>query len=151
MNPVTLHAFSDELQKIAGLGDLWQRFLGIFRSKPERVERRVNYQFDPKAGPDKWDKLVRNANDPKFVAALSRHPKADPKLVLHAKSMGDLSRGRPVAKIKSSTSPGKTYEVRELVGGALGCQCNDWRYKGSVTSGYECRHIRAHKQGKMQA
>ena len=150
MDRVALSAFSDEIEKIAGLGDMWQRFLDVFRSGDDKAQRRVDYHFSPKASSDRWGKLVRNARDPKFVSALKSHDQADEKLVQHAQSMHDLSRGKPVAKIDSSTLPGRKYEVRKIPGG-LGCQCNDWRFKGSVTPGYECKHIRAYKAGKVRA
>ena len=149
MDQVVLTAFSDELEKIAGLGDLWQRFLDIFRSGDAKTQRRVDYHFSPKASSDKWDKLVRNARDPKFVSALKKHEQADDKLVMHAQSMHDLARGKPVAKIESATLPGRKYEVRKTPSG-LACQCGDWRFKGSVTPGYECKHIRAYKAGRMR-
>lgn len=150
MEPAALHAFSDELEKISGLRDLLSSIADVFRSKDTRVEKRVEYQFSPKAGRDKWEKLIRNARDQKFVDRLAAHQSADDKLVLHAQSMHDLSRGKPVAKIQSGTAPGKTYEIRKMPSG-LGCQCNDWRYKGSVNPGYECKHIRAFKAGKVAA
>jgi hypothetical protein len=139
------------MEKISGLRDMWQGFLDIFRSKDERVQRRVDYHFSPKASSDKWRKLVNNSHDPKFVSGLAKHPDADSKLILHAQSMGDLSRGKPVGKIKSSTTPGRTYEIRKLSEGRLGCQCGDWRYKGSVNPGYECKHIKAHRAGQERA
>jgi len=151
VDQVSLEAFSDELEKIAGLGDLWQGFLDLFRSKDEKIQRRVDYHFSPNSSSDKWRKLVNNAADPKFVKALATHPDADDKLILHAKSMGDLTNAPPVGKVKSSTLPGKSYEIRKLPGGRLGCQCGDWRYKGSINLGYECKHIRAYKAGKDKA
>lgn len=149
MDSVSLSAFEDELEKIAGW-DLWQRFLDVFRTKDDRAQRRVDYHFSPKASSDKWNKLIRNASDPAFVAAIAQHKKSDSKLVQHTKSMHDLAKGKPAGKIQSSTLPGKTYEVRKIPSG-FGCQCNDWRYKGSVSPGYECKHIRAHKAGKLRA
>lgn len=150
MNRTSLSAFEDELEKISGVRDLWQRFLDLFRSQGARVQRRLDYHFSPSAGTDKWDKLVRNSGDVDFVKALAKHELADDKLVLHSQSMHDLSKGKPVGKIQSSTRPGKSYEIRSIPSG-LGCQCNDWRYKGSVNPGYECKHIRAHRAGKVRA
>ena len=150
MDEVSLTAFQDELEKIAGLGDLWQSFLDVFRSQDKKVQRKVDYQFSPKAGPDKWGKLVKNVRDKKFVDALAKHPDSDEKLVQHAQSMHDLSRGRTVGKIRSSRLPGRSYEIRKI-GGGLGCTCPDWRFKGSINPGYECKHVRAHKQGKVKA
>lgn len=149
MDRVALEAFSDELEKIAGLRDLWQRFLDLFRSEDTKVQRRVDYHFSPKAGVDRWDKLVRNAQDQKFVNALRSNDQADDKLVMHAQSMHDLAVGQPVGKIESSTLPGRKYEIRKTPRG-LACQCNDWRFKGSVNPGYECKHIRAFREGKVR-
>lgn len=151
MDDASFSAFSDELVKIAGLRDIWQRFIDLFRTEDEKTQRRVNYHFSPKAGKDKWDKLVRNANDPKFVSSLSKHPDADPTLIQHAKSMGELSRSPPVGKIQSSRIPGQSYEIRQLPGGGLGCTGPDWRFKGSITPGYECKHIKAYRAGKLRA
>lgn len=150
MDRVSLSAFEDELEKISGWRDLWQGFLDIFRTDDARVQRRVDYHFSPNAGADKWNKLVRNSNDAGFVKALARHKGSDDKLVMHSQSMHDLSKGKPIGKIQSGTLPGKSYEIRSIPGG-LGCQCNDWRYKGSVNPGYECKHIRAHRAGKVRA
>ena len=151
MDSVTLIAFQDELTKIAGIRDFWQNFLDIFRTKDEKVQRKVNYQFSPKAGPDKWDKLVHNVRDQKFVDALAEHPDADETLVQHAQGMHDLSRGKPVGKILSSRLPGRSYEIKKMGNGRLGCTCPDWRFKGSINPGYECKHIQAYKQGKVKA
>ena len=150
MNEVTLSAFNDELEKISGLKDWWQGFLDVFRSQDAKVKRRVDYHFSPQAGPDKWDKFVRNSEDPKFVNQLAKHEESDPQLVQHAKSMYHLSKGAPEGVIQSMSLPGRTYEIRKIPRG-LGCTCPDWRYKGSVNPGYECKHIKAHKAGKVEA
>jgi hypothetical protein len=152
VDDVTLAAFSDELEKIAGIKDWWRSFLDLFKSKgqDDKTQRRVDYHFSSKAGPDKWNKFIRNAQDPKFVEQIAKHDQADPKLIQHAKSMHDLMKGTTTGKIKSSRLPGRTYEIHKIPGG-LGCTCPDWRYKGSVTPGYECKHIKAHKAGKVKA
>ena len=150
MDDTTLTAFRDELSKIAGLGNLWQRVLDTFRPEEEaKVRRRVEYHFSPKAGPEKWDKLVRRARDQKFVDAISQHPDSDEKLVQHAKSMHELSRGKTLGKIQSERLPGRTYEVRETPSG-LACTCPDWRYRKSVSSDAECKHIKAHNMGSLR-
>lgn len=150
MDSPSFEAFADEMSKIAGLGDMWQQFLDLFRTEGGKAQRRVDYHFSPKAGKDKWEKLVRNVRDPKFVDQLAEHPESDETLIQHAKGMRDLSRGRTVAKIKSSRIPGKSYEVKQT-GEYLACTCPDWRFKGSINPGYECKHIRAHKAGKVMA
>lgn len=150
MDERVLTAFQDELTKIAGIGDIWQSFLDVFRPEDKRVQRKVDYQFSPKAGADKWDKLVKNVHNQKFVDQLAKHPEADETLAQHAQSMHDLAKGKTVGKIKSSRLPGRSYEVKKI-GGGMGCTCPDWRFKGSVNPGYECKHIRAHKLGKVRA
>lgn len=151
MQDVSFTAFGDELAKIAGFGDLWQRFLDIFRSKDDKVQRKVDYHFSDKAGKDRWNKFVQNVRDPAFVAQVAQHPAADDKLVMHAQSLHELSRAPVVGKVKSSRLPGRMYEIKELPSGELGCTCPDWRFKGSVTPGYRCKHIKAHGGGKVQA
>lgn len=135
MNTVALRAFFDELVKIAA-------------EKPSdvspRVWRNVEYHFSEKAGPERWNKLVQRSSNPLFVDAISKHPSSDEKLIRHIKSMHALSKGKTVDKIKSFTFPGKTYEVRETSSG-LGCTCPDWRFRGSLNPGYECKHIRSSK------
>jgi hypothetical protein len=150
VDDVTFTAFRDELCKIAGWKDLWNKFTDFFRTQDARVNRRVDYHFSPQAGPDKWNKFIRNVEDPEFVNKIVRHPDADAKLIQHAKSMHDLTQGKTVGVIKSSRLPGKTYEIRKVPGG-LACTCPDWRFKGSINPGYECKHIKAYQEGKKVA
>lgn len=163
MNQVTINAFHDELTKMAGLGELWQKILHFFHSsttlgkafkkeEPQKTKADLlaDYHFSPKAGDDKWDKFVKNVRDPKFVEAIAAHPQADRQLVQHAKSMYEMSRGPTVGKVQSSRLPGRSYEVKKIPGG-LACTCPDWRFKGSVNPGYECKHIKAHRAGKAKA
>jgi len=150
VDDVTLAAFEDELCKIAGFKDLWERFTDIFRSEDSKATRRVDYHFSPKAGSEKWNKFIRHVAEPKFLKGIAKHPDADDKLIQHAKSMHDLAKGNTVAKIQSSRLAGRSYEVRKIPGG-LACTCPDWRFKGSVNKGYTCKHIKAHRAGKVKA
>jgi hypothetical protein len=150
VDPVTLEAFGDEFAKIAGLGDWWQGFLDIFRGQKAKARRRVDYHFSDKAGPDRWNKFSRNVEDPQFIRYLTNHPKSDAKVVRHAVSLHHLAKGKVLGKVQSSRLPGRSYEIRQLPK-ALGCTCPDWRYKGSVNPGYECKHIKAHQAGKVTA
>ena len=144
-----LEAFGDELTKIAGLKDWWHGALNFFglRQDSPKVEQRIDYHFSPKAGPDKWKKFERNVRDPAFVKAVAKHPDSDKKLVMHARGMHQLARGTTVAKVPSARLSGKSYEVKKIPGG-LACTCPDWRFKGSVTPGHKCKHIKAHEAGK---
>ena len=150
-----LPSFADELEKDAFFGELWQKVVNIFGgdtppTRSPKVQQRIDYHFSPKAGPDKWDKLVRNARSPEFVQALEQHPDADPKLIQHARSMHDLSRGKTLGKIRSTRLVGRSYEIRKTPEG-MACTCPDWRFVGSVTPGYECKHIEAFKGGRTEA
>lgn len=148
MHPCTAAAFRDELVKIA---DLVSSLKELWREEfPSKAQQRVDHFFSPKAGGDRWDRLVRWSHSPDFVRELNIHPESDKKLVLHTLSMHQLRRGKPLGKVKSSTTPGKSYEIRELPRG-VGCTCPDWRYRGSVNPGYSCKHIRAHEEGKAKA
>lgn len=151
LDETTIAAFDDELEKISGslLGRLWSSFVGMFRPE-SRDQKRVDYHFSPKAGPDKWDKFTRNARSEGFVSKLTDHPDADEKLIQHARSMHDLSRGKTLGKVYSSRLPGRSYEIRKVPGG-IACTCPDWRYKGSVNPGHKCKHIKAHLRGEVKA
>jgi hypothetical protein len=147
----SLHSFSDELAKIAGFKEELEQ---------KRHKKRVAYHFSPRAGDDRWDKFLRNVQSQSFIDELSKHPKADDKLVQHAQSMHDLSGGETAGKIQSSRLPGRTYEIKrldpqqELPGfqhKRYGCTCNDWRFKSSVNPGRECKHIRAFRKGAVRA
>lgn len=150
MTDIDYRATEDELTKIALLGNIWQSFLDIFRGERAKFKRRVDYFFSPKAGKDKWEKLEKNVRSQEFVDQVKDHKLSDDKLKLHVQSMHELSRGKPAGKIESSRLPGKTYEIRKISGG-LGCTCPDWRFKGTVNPGYECKHIKALKAGKKKS
>jgi hypothetical protein len=153
MRPETADAFADELAKMAGLSSWLYGLLQKTFSKPpekEKAERRVAYFFSPKAGPERWRKFGQQVRDPGFVEALTSHPEADKKMIMHANAMHRLSRGDPVGKVLSSRLPGRSYEIKKVPDG-LACTCPDWKYKGSVAVGYECKHIKAHKAGEARA
>jgi hypothetical protein len=139
-------SFADELAKIAGLTS----------------KLRVGYHFSPRSKKDRWDKFQQRVKEPGFVEELVRHPKADEKLRRHAKSLHELHKGKVVATAPSTSSSGKTYEIRSLgpqsgdqgfQNSRLGCTCNDWRYNRSVQlePGRECKHIRAFRRGEVKA
>ena len=136
------------IQKDAGvLGDAWDRFRDLFRGESGRAQKDVEQHV---SSPD-WNKFVdRAAGSPKFVQALSRNKNVSAKDVLHAESMGALARAAVDGEVESAGSSGSKYQIKKLPGGSFGCTCKDWRYRGSIRPGYECKHIQAHKQGKMK-
>lgn len=140
----SLRAFGDELSKIAGLGS-WLSDAG------RKASLRVDYHFSPKAGPDRWIKFLKNVADPTYIQTLIGHPESDEKLVQHAQALHELSKGQTVGKVYSARLPGRSYEIKKLPDGSLGCTCPDWRYVGTVKLKYKCKHILAYEAGKVKA
>lgn len=150
MDGISIAAFANELEKSAFLKGLWQRLVtGIFGTDKEKQKQRVDYFYSPRAGPDKWTKFDSNIKSPEFLAQVTTHKNADPKLVQFAHSMHALTNSPTVGKVQSERLSGKTYEIRNTPRG-LACTCPDWRFVGTLKPGYECKHIRAHKKGKAQ-
>lgn len=151
MRPETYTAFTDEMEKIAGISSMWNKFLDLFRSDQTKDQNKVKAHLsaDPSSG--KWDRFEQNAGSKGFINALERNPSVDPDLKAHAKGLFDLNNGRTVAKIKSSGGLGKVYEVKKLRGGNYGCTCGDWKYRGASNPGYACKHIKAFKKGRDSA
>jgi hypothetical protein len=137
-------------EKTAGFSDMWEKVKDVFRGEKGRAKRRSDYLFSPKAGTEKWKNFPRNVRSVEFVKAVLKHPDADAKLKEHAKSMHRLSRAKVVGKVESSRGSGKTYEIKKMTRGRLGCTCNDWRYKGSIDQGHDCKHVRAFKEGRTK-
>jgi hypothetical protein len=142
-----IESFLDELDKIAAAKWFTNLADAVMGPPVEHQSRMVDYFFSTRAGPDKWDKFLKNIRSRGFLDQIRSHPLADDKLRLHAESMHDLSRGQTIQKMRSMTKPGLSYEVRKIAPGTFGCTCPDWRYVGSVRPGYECKHIRAFKSG----
>lgn len=134
-------AFFDELSKLA-----WPS-----RVQNAKVQQKVDSHFSATAGPGRWDQFLKNIRSQAYVDRLGKHPGADSELLQHAQAMHDLSRGNTVGKVYSARLPGKSYEIKGLPDGSLGCTCGDWRFRGSLSPGYACKHIRAHRAGQKRA
>lgn len=128
------------------MSSLWDKVRDWASPSSRRARRDVRAHIKS-SDPKKWDRFVTKASSPEFIRQLEKSKDTDDKLVLHAVQMGALQKAPKVSTVKSDKGSGKTYEIRKLPGGALGCTCNDWRYKGSVTPGYTCKHIRAFRGG----
>jgi hypothetical protein len=131
-------AFADELIKLSVVAG------------GRKVERRVDYLFSPKAGPDKWDKFLKHVRSPEYAERVVDRAGDDPKMVRHTQAMHGLSRGKVLGKVQSARLPGRSYEVRKMADGRLGCTCPDWRFVGSVDPGHDCKHIKAFRAGKSK-
>jgi hypothetical protein len=106
-----------------------------------RAKKRSQAHFEQEV-PD-WNRFVQHTKRKSFVREIQGDDRADPKLRLHADRMGRLQRGKVLATVPGSA--GRSYEIRRLPGGGLGCTCADWRYRKSVRpdSPGECKHIRS--------
>ena len=151
MDQSAFRSFGEVLCKEAGVSDLWESFKDIFRGEKSKAQRRAAVVFSPDQKPEtRWKNLPRNVGSSEFVKAVQSHPSADKKLKQHVRSMHDMTKGKTVGKVESSGGGGKSYEIRKMPGGNLGCTCGDWRYKGSVSPGYECKHIKKFKGGQTK-
>jgi len=150
MKGISLEAFADEIEKTAFLGKLWQKVVGMLDSGDEAKQKhRVDYFFSPKAGPDKWTKFDNNIKSKEYLSQVADHPGADKKLIQFANAMHEVANAPTVGKVQSERLGGRSYEIRKIPGG-LACTCPDWKYVGSTKPGYECKHVRAHKQERSE-
>ena len=134
-----LPAFFDELDKIAGRQ---------YDPQVEKARQRATYFMSPKARDTRWGYLMNHISSRPFVDQLLKSRRPDAKLKQYVESMHGLTLGMVVGKVDSSSGKGAAYEIKQLPDGRLGCTCGDWQYRGSVTPGYECKHIRDFKERK---
>ena len=133
------------LVKTALLGSVLDRVKDWLRPESRAAQKHVSEHYDSDR-PD-WNLFVaRAANSPEFIRQLKKGKKPQ-KDVLHAVSMAALDQGPTLGTVESEKNPGVQYQIRKLPNDRYGCTCNDWRYKGSVNPGYECKHIKAHREG----
>lgn len=95
-----------------------------------------------------WPAFEKNLSKPSFRKAVSKHPAADAKLQKYVENYGGYVASKDVVdKVKSRTEAGKTYEIRKLPSGRLGCGCKDWQFKHSH-KGSDCDHIMMSRKTK---
>jgi hypothetical protein len=95
-----------------------------------------------------WKAFEKNLRNGKFREAVLKAEQSDPVLKRYVKNFGGYKASKDeVARITSKDS-GKTYVVKDLHTGRLGCNCGDWQYKHSAHGG-DCKHIKSVKQSKM--
>ena len=86
-----------------------------------------------------WKTFEKNLKLKSFQQVVAGHPQADEKLKKYVDNFGGyLLSKRVTAKVTGDS--GKTYTVKELPGGRLGCNCGNWQYRRSVDGG-DCKHI----------
>ena len=121
-------------------------FSKMFQSKEDKTHQKQIDSLFKRESPTKWDGFKDSVKSKEFVSTLKKDPRSDPKLILHAEKMHALHNGQEVGKVPGSR--GKTYSIKKLSDGTLGCTCNDWRYVRSVTPGSNCKHINEYKRRK---
>jgi hypothetical protein len=127
---IDIQSFSDECTKIAS-------------STMKALLKAELFHDDPAKD---WNQFEKDLKSKPFQKAMLLHDgtKADSKLVKYVKSYGGyLTSKDRIAGVPSRTS-GKTYPLKKLPGGRLGCGCKDWQYVHSV-KGSDCDHIKAFK------
>ena len=124
------------------------RSFGDYFSAEGRKQMQEAKEFVSSSNKGKWDELPEKLKNPAFVRQVRASWGTDNKLKTHVKSLSDLNKSKSVTKITGSK--GTEYTIKSLGNGAYGCTCKDWKYKGSVNPGYECKHIKAFKEGKTK-
>lgn len=104
-----------------------------------RAERQAQRHFES-ADPN-WKTFEKNLKLKSFQQVVAGHPQADAKLKTYVENFGGYLLSKNVAA-KVTGDSGKTYTVKELPGGRLGCNCGNWQYRRSVDGG-DCKHIRS--------
>jgi hypothetical protein len=130
-----LQAFSDGIFKLSSLG------------APSKAELKAESHF----GVDEknWAAFEKSLRGKEFQRAVLKHPDADSKLRKYVRTFGGYLRSKDIVGNIPSRSSGKTYRIKKLPSGRLGCGCKDWQYVHSV-KGTDCDHIRAAKAMKAK-
>lgn len=113
-------------------------FKYAFKATPKsRATTMAQRHFD---SPDpNWKQFEKNLKLKSFQQVVAGHPQADAKLKTYVDNFGGYLLSKKVtAKVVGDS--GKTYTVKELPGGRLGCSCKNWQYRRSVDGG-DCKHI----------
>ena len=86
-----------------------------------------------------WHAFEKNLKLKTFQQVVAGHPQADEKLKKYVDNYGGyLLSKKTTARVVGDS--GKTYVVKELPGGRMGCNCGNWQYRRSVDGG-DCKHI----------
>lgn len=99
------------------------------------------------AQPD-WNSFTKNLRSQPFRDAVMRMAQSDEKLRKYVKNFGAYVSGKDViAELKSKDS-GRTYRIKDLHNGRMGCNCRDWQFTHSVKGG-DCKHIKSLKASNL--
>lgn len=111
-----------------------------------RPEEKVQKHFASEK-PD-WKSFEKSLGSKQFRAAVVAAEQSDPKLKKYVQNFGGFKASKDViGKVKGSS--GKTYQVKRLASGRLGCSCKDWQFIHSVKGG-DCKHIKQLRGQKVK-
>ncbi len=117
-------------------------------TNPTKAELKAEAHF----GVDKkdWKDFEKTLRGSGFQKAILNHPKSDEKLQKYVKNFGAYLRAKDVVtSIPSRSKATKSYKIKKLPSGRMGCGCRDWQYVHSV-NGTDCDHIKAVKAMKQK-
>jgi hypothetical protein len=121
-----IESFTYELCKIA------------FKATPKSRAMSAATKHFESADPN-WHQFEKNLKLKTFQQVVAGHPQADEKLKKYVDNYGGyLLSKKTTARVTGDS--GKTYVVKELPGGRMGCNCGNWQYRRSVDGG-DCKHI----------
>lgn len=113
-------------------------FKYAFRQTPKSKARSLAQKHFDAPDPN-WHQFEKNLKLKTFQQVVAGHPQADEKLKTYVDNYGGyLLSKKTTARVTGDS--GKTYTVKELPGGRLGCNCGNWQYRRSVDGG-DCKHI----------
>lgn len=107
-----------------------------------KADRKVSAHLQAEKQDKKWLSFNRSLKNPVFQQSAAAHPDADAKLKKYVENYGALVQSKEiVGRVKSTTTPSKTYTLKKLPGGRVGCTCKDWQFIHSI-NGTDCKHIK---------
>jgi hypothetical protein len=119
-----LPSFTDEMRKIA-----------FVANKPtEKADAHFIEEVKD------WGVFEKNLKAKGFQKAVLGHPEADAKLKRYVKNFGGYLNSKDILGKVSSRTGFKSYTIKKLPNGRLGCNCKDWQYAHS-TRNSDCWHV----------
>lgn len=120
---LSIQSFSDEFVKIAKA-----------MSNAQKADAHLSSETKD------WSMFENLLNSKGFQKEVVKHELSDDKLKKYVQNYGAyLTAKKVVGKVPSTTSS-KSYDIKQLPDGRLGCGCKDWQYRHSW-AGTNCKHI----------
>lgn len=113
-----------------------------FKAKTPLMKAKVKAEKHFDSEDPNWKEFEKNLRLVNFQKVIAEHPEADEKLKRYIDNYGSYLLSKRVASRVDSPDSGRTYTIKELPSGRLGCNCGNWQYRRSVDGG-DCKHIEA--------